>query len=57
MGLFSFLKPKSEKEKLEAEYKKLMQQSFDLSKTNRTESDKKLAEANSILEKIEQLKD
>lgn len=53
LGLF---KKKSETEKLEQKYKKLLKDAFELSRTNRIESDKKQAEAQEILEKIESLK-
>ncbi|MDE0472398.1 MAG: Lacal_2735 family protein [Ekhidna sp.] len=52
MGLFG---KKSEKEKLHKQYKKLMKESFELSKTNRNASDRKAAEANEIAKKIEAL--
>ena len=55
--MFGLFKKKSEKEKLEAKYKKLMEESFKLSKVNRAESDAKAAEANSVLEQIDKLKD
>jgi hypothetical protein len=53
--MFSFFKRKSEKEKLQEQYQKLMKESFDLSKIDRTKADAKVAEANLILEKIEKL--
>jgi TRAP-type mannitol/chloroaromatic compound transport system substrate-binding protein len=53
--MFSFFKKKSEKEKLQEQYQKLMKESFDLSKIDRTKADAKVAEANLILEKIEKL--
>lgn len=52
MGLFG---KKSEKEKLQKKYEKLMKQSFDLSKTNRKAGDQKVAEAEEILKQIEAL--
>ena len=52
MGLF---KKKTEKEKLEAKYKKLLEESYKLSHSNRAASDDKAAEANEILKKIEAL--
>ena len=52
LGLF---KKKSEKEKLEQKYRKLLKEAFELSKINRTESDKKQAEAQVVLEQIEAL--
>jgi len=52
MGLFG---KKSEKEKLQKQYEKLMKQSFELSKSNRQASDQKAAEAEEIIKKIERL--
>jgi hypothetical protein len=52
MGLF---KKKSEKEKLQAKYKKLMEESYKLSHSNRSASDAKAAEADAILKQIEAL--
>lgn len=54
--MFSLFKKKSPEEKLQAQYKKLLEESFKLSHTNRKLSDEKLAEANKILEQIEALK-
>jgi hypothetical protein len=53
--MFGLFKKKSEKEKLQEQYKKLLKESFDLSKSNRTASDAKQAEADVILKKIEAL--
>lgn len=52
MGWF---KKKSEKEKLQAQYEKLMKQSFDMSKTDRTKADALYAQAEAIAKKIENL--
>ncbi len=52
LGLF---KKKSEKEKLEAKYRKLIDESYKLSHTNRSASDQKAAEADAILKQIESL--
>ncbi|MBO6659450.1 MAG: Lacal_2735 family protein [Roseivirga sp.] len=52
MGL---LKRKSEKEKLQSKYEKLIAESYKLSHTDRKASDLKAAEANEILRKIESL--
>ena len=52
LGLFKF---KSKKEKLLKKYKKLKEQAFKLSRTNRKESDKIEKEANDILLEIEKL--
>ena len=43
--MFGLFKKKTELEKLQGQYKKLMKDAFDLSKTNRSESDTKYAEA------------
>jgi len=53
--MFGLFKKKNEAEKLQEKYKKLMKEAFDLSKTNRTKSDEKTAEAEEILNKIEAL--
>lgn len=53
--MFRILKKKSELEKLNTQYDALLKESFDLSKVNRSESDKKQAEANEILNRIESL--
>lgn len=52
MGLFS---RKSEKEKLQDKYRKLLEESHRLSTTNRAESDKKAAEADELARRIEQM--
>lgn len=54
--MFGLFKKKSAAEKLQEEYAKLMKEAFDLSKSNRTKSDEKTAEAEEILKKIEALK-
>lgn len=53
--MFGLFKKKTEVEKLQDEYKKLMKEAFDLSKTNRSASDGKYAEADKIQKKIEAL--
>jgi hypothetical protein len=53
--MFGLFKKKSEKEKLQERYGKLMEEAFQLSKTDRTASDAKTAEANEILAEIEKL--
>ncbi|WP_370687439.1 Lacal_2735 family protein [Fulvivirga maritima] len=50
-----FSKKKSKVEKLEIQYKKLLEESYKLSHSNRKESDKKRAEAEEILNQIESL--
>ena len=46
---------KSRKKKLEAKYKKLMQESYELSHSDRKKSDEKMAEAEAVLNQIGQL--
>jgi len=52
LGLF---KKKSPADKLRAEYKKLMEEAFRLSKTDRTAADLKTAEADKIMTQLEAL--
>jgi hypothetical protein len=54
--MFGLFKKKSELEKLQEQYQKLMKEAFDLSKTNRTKSDEKTAEAEEVIKKIDALK-
>lgn len=51
--MFNFFKKKTPLEKLHEEYETLQNEAFQLSKTNRTESDRKQAEAQEILQQIE----
>ena len=51
MGLF---KRKTEKQKLQARYKKLMEEAYKLSHTDRKASDLKTAEAHAILKRIDE---
>ncbi|MGH1336110.1 MAG: Lacal_2735 family protein [Aureispira sp.] len=53
--MFGFFKKKSEKQKLEEEYKQLMEASYRLSHTDREASAKKSGEAEEILKRLEQL--
>jgi hypothetical protein len=54
--MFGWLfKKKTEREKLELEYKRLMVQSFELSKTDRKASDAKVAEADKISKMIDEI--
>lgn len=53
--MFGLFKKTSEIEKLQKQYEKLMADWHKLSTTNRAESDKKYAEAQVILERIEAL--
>lgn len=55
--MFGLFKSKSEKEKLQAKYKKLMAEAHKLSQRDRKAGDAKMAEANEILEKIDKLKE
>ncbi|MEO9871726.1 Lacal_2735 family protein [Ekhidna sp.] len=52
MGLFSKTSPK---EKLQKKYAKLMEESYNLSKSNRKASDEKVAEAEDVLKQINAL--
>lgn len=51
--MFGLFKKKTEKEKLEEEYDKLIKESFQLSTIDRKKSDQKAAEANEVLKKLE----
>ena len=53
--MFGLFKKKSEKDKLQAEYRKLIEEAYRLSHTDRKASDLKTAEAEEILKKIEAL--
>lgn len=53
--MFGLFKKKSEKEKLEEKYRKLIDESYKLSHTNRTASDQKAAEADAVLKQIESI--
>lgn len=53
--MFGLFKKKSPADKLRAEYRKLMEEAFNLSKTDRTASDRKTAEADKIMSQIEAL--
>lgn len=54
--MFGFFKKKTEVEKLQEKYKSLMIEWHALSSINRSESDKKYAEAELIAKQIEALK-
>ena len=54
--MFGLFKKKSKEEVLQEKYKKLLKESFDLSKTNRSASDKKQADAQVVLDEIEAFK-
>lgn len=53
--MFGLFKKKSEKEKLQDKYQKLMEESHQLSKTDRAASDAKRAEAEEVIKKMEQM--
>ena len=53
--MFGLFKKKSEKEKLSKLYKKIKEQAYILSKTNRRESDKLEKEASDILDKLDNI--
>jgi len=55
MGLFSFLKRKTPKQKLEEKYERLLKEAFDLSKIDRIKSDEKTVEAESVANEIDKL--
>jgi len=55
--MFGLFKKKSKNEILMIQYKKLMEEAFRLSKINRAESDSKIAEANELIEGIDQNKE
>lgn len=52
--MLGFFKKKTEKEKLQERYKKLLQEAHGLSTSNRKMSDQKIYEANEIMKKLEQ---
>lgn len=53
--MFGLFKKKSEKEKLQNRYKKLMEEAYKLQSVNRSQSDEKYAEADAILKQIDSL--
>ncbi|HBH24224.1 MAG TPA: hypothetical protein DDY13_12470 [Cytophagales bacterium] len=55
--MFNLFKKTSEKEKLQKQYRKLLEESYKLSHTNRQASDQKAAEADELLKKIESMPD
>ena len=54
---FSLFKRKTEKEKLVEKHRQLLEESFKLSKVNRRQSDEKVAEAEALMKKIENMPD
>ncbi|WP_310994169.1 Lacal_2735 family protein [Aequorivita marina] len=53
--MFGMFKKKSKKEKLQAQYKKLLQEAHKLATTNRKMSDQKTFEASEVLNQLEKL--
>lgn len=54
--MFGLFKKKSQVEKLEEKYKKVMEEGFKLQSINRSDSDQKYLEADAILKEIDSLK-
>lgn len=55
--MFGLFKKKSKVEKLQFEYKKLLEEAHRLSTSNRSLSDEKAYEANEILKEIDKIKE
>ena len=55
--MFNIFKKKTEREKLEARYKKLLEEAHKLSTSNRKLSDTKAYEADLVLKQLEKLND
>ncbi|CAM1344590.1 Lacal_2735 family protein [Tenacibaculum amylolyticum] len=55
--MFQLFKKKSQKEKLQARYKKLLSEAHQLSTTNRKLSDEKVFEAEQVMKQIEALEE
>ena len=53
--MFGLFKKKSEKEKLQAQYEKLLKEAHQLSATNRKLSDQKTFEADQVMKQLEKL--
>ena len=53
--MFGLIRKKTEKEKMEARYYELIKKSYDLSHSNRADSDKVAAEAADLLKQIDSL--
>ena len=53
--MWRFFKRKSKLEKLEEQYRSILNEAFHLSKINRTQSDEKYSQAEEILKEIEKL--
>jgi len=54
--MFGLFKKKTEEEKLQQKYKKLMEEAYKLQTVSRSDSDQKYFEANNVLKQIEALK-
>lgn len=54
--MFGLFTSKSEQEKLQERYQKLMSEAHKLSHTNRRASDEKVAEAEQVMKQLERLK-
>ncbi|KOY50606.1 Lacal_2735 family protein [Polaribacter dokdonensis] len=54
--MFGLFKKKTEEERLQEKYKKLMEEGFKLQSVNRSDSDQKYLEADAVLKEIEALK-
>ena len=55
LPMFGLFKKKSEVEKLDAKYRKLLAEAHQLSSTNRTMSDSKMQEADEVLKLMDKL--
>lgn len=53
--MFNIFKKKTELEKLNEQYAKLMKEAHELSTSNRKESDRKVAEAQAIADQIQKI--
>ena len=53
--MFGLFRKKSSKDKLQEKYRKLMEEAYRLSHSNRKASDEKTAEAEAILRRIESM--
>lgn len=54
--MFGLFKKKTEEEKLQEKYKRLMEEAYQLQTVSRSDSDQKYFEANNVLKQIEALK-
>lgn len=55
--MFGLFKKKSTIDILDAKYKQLMKEAFELSRSNRTASDARYAEAERILKEVQELRE